>query len=161
MRCSFLLTFFVYFTASFTALANTSETESNAGVLDIPLPNSTVVARPDQPASPAIVNAAGNPEALQQAIRDELSDEQDVLEALPRDELEDRAEQGERAAQITLAAEFAQEASQLAFAPEAANDALSDAVRWYSLAAKRGFPGAPSLDQAGVQFYPIRVHRNQ
>lgn len=161
MRCSSLLTFLVCFSASFAALSNTPAGQNSAGVLDQPLPGSVVILSPDQPISNAIANAAGNPEAVQQALRDELSDEQEVLETLPRAELEERAEQGERAAQVTLAADFAQEAAQLSFAPAAANDALSDAVRWYSLAAKRGFPGAPSLDQAGVQFYPIRVHRSR
>jgi len=49
----------------------------------------------------------------------------------------DRAEEGERVA-----------------------DALSDAIRWYSLAARRGFPGATSLDQSGIRFFPIRAVRD-
>jgi len=96
-------------------------------------------------------------ERLQEAVQVE----QEVLETLERDELETRAESGERAAQVALGADFAKEATLLGFAPAAANDALADAVRWYSLAASRGFPGAPSLDQAGIRFYPIRIQREQ
>ncbi len=160
MRVSSLLTFVVCFFASFIALSD-AKGPVRAGVLDQPLPNSKVTLRPGQPIMNSIANAAGNPVALQQALRDKFSDEQDELEKLPRPELQERAKKGERGAQVTLAADFAREAAQLAFAPAAANDALSDAVRWYSLAAKRGFPGAPSLDQAGVKYYPIRVHRSR
>jgi len=94
-------------------------------------------------------------------LQDEVQAEQAALETLPRAELEDRAESGERAAQVALGTDFAREATLLAFAPAAANDALADAARWYSLAASRGFPGAPSLDQAGVRFYPIRIQRER
>jgi hypothetical protein len=136
-----------------------AKADTEAGVLDLPLPGSetTVALLETQPAT--VLDAVGDPDALQDALQEELDKEREELEELPRTQLEQRAEQGERAAQITLAEDFAEEASLLAFAPEAANDALSDAVRWYALAAQRGFPGAPSLDQAGVRFYPIRVQR--
>ena len=88
-----------------------------------------------------------------------MAEEQEVLETLDRDALQTKAEAGERAAQVVLGNDFAEEAALLSFAPAAANDALSDAVRWYSLAASRGFPGAPSLDQAGIRFYPVRIQR--
>ena len=93
------------------------------------------------------------------ALQQEVRAEQDALETLPRDELERRAEDGERAAQVVLGTDFAKEAEMLAFAPAAANDALADAARWYSAAAARGFPGAPSLDRAGIRFWPIRAQR--
>lgn len=96
-----------------------------------------------------------SPEQLQEQVQREQSE----LESLDRNALETRAEAGERVAQVALGADFAKEATLLGFAPAAANDALSDAARWYSLAASRGFPGAPSLDQAGVRFYPIRIQR--
>jgi len=92
-------------------------------------------------------------------IRDEVQREQTSLEQLDRDVLQDRAELGERAAQVALGVEFARESTLLSFSPAAANDALSDAIRWYSLAARRGYPGAPSLDQAGVRFFPVRASR--
>lgn len=92
-------------------------------------------------------------------LTEQVESELEALEEVPRAELEDRAESGERAAQVVLGTDFAREASLLGFAPAAANDALSDAARWYSLAASSGFPGAPSLDQAGVRFFPIRIQR--
>lgn len=123
--------------------ADQSDENETPGVLDRPLPAAD----------------AGDSEDLQQTVQEELAEEQEVLESLDRPELTELAENGERAAQITLAESFAKEASLLSFAPAAANDALSDAVRWYSQAASRGFPGAPSLDYARVQFYPIRAQR--
>ena len=93
-------------------------------------------------------------------MRDEVQSEQTALEQLNRNALQNRAEEGERAAQVALGVDFAKEATLLGFAPAAANDALSDAIRWYSLAARRGFPGAPSLDQSGIRFFPIRVVRD-
>jgi len=92
-------------------------------------------------------------------IRDDVQREQIALERLNRNVLENRAEQGERAAQVALGVDFARESALLSFAPVAANNALSDAIRWYSLAARRGYPGAPSLDQSGVRFFPVRAAR--
>lgn len=141
------------------ASANLATQFESAGVLDRPLPATTqspgiapVVTTLD-PATPV------NPEVAQENLRREFEQEQEALQQLPEKELQQLAEQGERAAQVVLAENFAREAAMLAFAPAAANDALSDAVRWYSLAASRGYPGAPSLDHAGVQFFPIRVQR--
>lgn len=104
----------------------------------------------------AVIDARFN---LQQ-IREEVQNEQEALEQLDRNALQGRAQNGERAAQVALGVDFAKESTQLGFAPAAANEALSDAVRWYSLAARRGFPGAPSLDQSGVRFFPVRVVRD-
>ena len=92
-------------------------------------------------------------------VRREVQREQTALEQLNRNTLQNRAQQGERAAQVALGVDFARESMQLSFAPAAANDALSDAMRWYSLAARRGYPGAPSLDQSGVRFFPVRATR--
>jgi hypothetical protein len=130
------------------------------GVLDRPLPTTTTNA----PTSASVVTNQSSeqspaPQVIQNNLQAEYEQEQAVLNQLPEEELQAKAEQGERAAQVVLAETFAREATLLAFAPAAANDALSDAVRWYSLAASRGFPGAPSLDLAGVQVYPIRVQR--
>jgi len=133
--------------------------EVGDGVLDRPVPQASPALVISTPA--AIVVPIASPEKTVEALRSEFEQEQDELELLPRNELQELAEQGERAAQVTLAEDFAQEASLLAFAPAAANDAMSDAVRWYALAAKRGFPGAPSLDLAGVRVYPMRVQRSR
>jgi len=159
MRTSTLIAIVACLFSTTIAFANLQVTP-RSGVLDQPLPGSDTPITLTSPQAPVVLSP-GSPEEVQEALRSELEEEQEELEQLPREELENRAEDGERAAQIVLAEDFAQEASMLSFAPEAANDALSDAVRWYSLAARRGFPGAPSLDQAGVKFYPIRVQRTQ
>ena len=134
-----------------------------AGVLDRPLPQSIS----EKPGKPGVSTLSLRPSLVaeivtvssQAELRQEVVKEQGILEKLDRPELQKRADLGERAAQVVLGADFAKEAALLSFAPAAANDALSDAARWYSLAASRGFPGAPSLDQAGIRFYPIRIQR--
>ena len=131
-----------------------------AGPLDLPLPDS-LIATPegvgatvdDLEPAPGVVD--------QRTLVREVQREQRSLEGLDRRALENKAEDGERGAQVVLGADFAREAESLAFAPRAANDALSDAVRWYSLAAGRGYPGAPALDQAGVEIYPFRIQRSR
>lgn len=136
-----------------------ADTELDAGPLDRPLSidgESGGVTTSLSPSSQSVEN----PIHTQEELRVAVVEEQETLEKLPRKELETKAEQGERAAQVVLGADFAREAMQLSFAPAAANDALSDAARWYSLAASRGFPGAPSLDQAGMRFFPIRIQRD-
>ncbi len=97
----------------------------------------------------------------QKELAKQIKKEQKELAKLARKELKQLADKGERLAQVELANEFAAEAQSLTFAPAAANAALSDALKWYSLAAKRGYPGAPALDTSGVSVFPIRVVRNQ
>ena len=121
------------------------------GVLDLPAPGA------DDTEVVALEPAPGVTD--QASLEREVQREQRTLERLDRGQLERRADEGERGAQVALGTDFAEEAESLAFAPAAANAALSDAVRWYSLAASRGFPGAPSLDEAGISFHPIRVQR--
>ncbi len=137
------------------AMAN----ESDAGPLDRPLSLPGDEVRSTATTLTPSVDARNNPIESEAQLREAVEDEQEELEQLPRDQLVVKAEQGERAAQVVLGSDFAREATLLSFAPAAANDALSDAVRWYSLAASRGFPGAPSLDQAGIHFFPIRIQR--
>ena len=132
--------------------------QENASVLDQPvlIDQQTVSADVTQ-VSTTVPTLVLDSEELVEQVQAEIDD----LEELPRPELEDRAESGERAAQVVLGTEFAREATMLGFAPSAANDALSDAARWYSQAAATGFPGAPSLDQAGLRFFPIRIQRDR
>lgn len=138
--------------------------DASEGVLDRPLPS---VISNNKPGKPGVSALSLRPTrasevvtiSTQGELRREVAKEQKVLEKLDRPQLQEKADQGERAAQVVLGADFAKEATLLSFAPTAANDALSDAARWYSLAASRGFPGAPSLDQAGIRFYPIRIQR--
>lgn len=126
-----------------------SQANEPAGALDLPVT--------------AVGNAVGkqnngfNAKALQQQVKKE----QRELARLTKSIVKQRAEKGERLAQISVGSDLAKEAQSLAFAPAAANDANSDALRWYAVAAKRGYPGAPSLDTTGVSFYPVRVVRNR
>lgn len=103
---------------------------------------------------------SSNPGLQQKELIEAVRAEQAALEKKPREDLIRGAKAGERASQIALGVDYAKEAQLLTFAPIAANDAASDAIRWYSIAAQRGFPGAPSLDLAGVRFYPVRVQRS-
>lgn len=135
---------------------------ADLGPLDQPLPVSST----QRPGKPGAVSLQGqnvaqptNPVAAQNQLRVEVAQEQRELEKLDRTDLLEKAENGERAAQVVLGADYAKEATLLSFAPAAANDALSDAAKWYSLAASRGYPGAPSLDGSGIRFYPIRIQR--
>ena len=135
--------------------------ESDAGPLDRPLSLPGDEVRGTVTTLTPSVDARNNPIQSEEQLRTAVEEEQEALEQLPRDQLVVKAEQGERAAQVVLGSEFAREATLLSFAPAAANDALRDAVRLYSLAASRGFPGAPSLDQAGIRFFPIRIQRER
>lgn len=148
----------LFFSFLGSALAENTDADLDTGPLDRPLSveGETGVTTSLSPSSQPVEN----PIHTQEELRVAVIEEQETLEKLPRKELETKAEQGERAAQVVLGADFAREAMQLSFAPAAANDALSDAARWYSLAASRGFPGAPSLDQAGMRFFPIRIQRD-
>lgn len=163
MRYSTALLTALVIAAPFDALIGNSAA-AQTGPLDRPTSEASTV-KPGKPGAaalrPANDSVSKDPVAAQEELRKEVLKEQDELAKLDRDELEEKAEDGERGAQVVLAADFAKEATALAFAPAAANDALSDAARWYSMAASRGFPGAPSLDQAGVRFYPIRIQRER
>jgi TPR repeat protein len=139
----------ILFTLALSTPLNANNLQSlRPGLLDTPI---VELPQTQLPAAATMIN--------QQALEREIREEQELLETLPREQLLDKAEAGERAAQVALGADYAKEAAELAFSPAAANAALSDAARWYSLAASRGFPGAPSLDRAGVRFYPIRIQR--
>ncbi|MFK7997566.1 MAG: hypothetical protein AB8B87_25800 [Granulosicoccus sp.] len=160
MRTSLGLLFSLSLLLGASAIADTLTSEPNAGVLDQPLPGNNTVLNTGVLQNNLILNN-GSPEQINSALRAQFINEQRELKKLSRAELQSRAEKGERAAQVTLAEDFADEAALLTFAPEAANAALSDALFWYAKAASSGFPGAPSLDQAGVKFYPIRAQRSR
>lgn len=143
---------------------------ADAGVLDEPLLNTDtgLLQTPQDEPQSEIANTdpdrdpgldSSNPVIRQEAVQNTVEEEIDELEALPIVQVEERAESGERAAQLVLGTDFAREAQSLSALPAVANQAIEDAVRWYSQAASRGYPGAPSLDYAGVSFYPIRVQR--
>lgn len=142
------------------APTHAEDTVRAEGPLDQPVPPRGRGARPP---TVSTVDEEALPPARgvtdQASLEREARREQEQLEQLERSELEKRAEDGERGAQVALANDYAREAERLAFSPSAANDALSDAVRWYATAASQGFPGAPSLDRAGIEFQPIRAQR--
>ena len=126
---------------SITSFAQANTQPAVAGIIDAPTPLNLAL-------------------SLKQ-LKKQVKKEQKTLAKESREKLKKRADKGERLAQVVLGGIFASEAQMLTFAPNAANDALSDALALYSLAAKRGYPGAPSLDQTGVNFYPVRVVRNK
>lgn len=123
------------------SMARADDTNKNDGVIDQPISSS----------------AQGGKKELEKQVKKE----QRELAKLNRQQLKAKANKGERLAQVALGNDFASEAQMLTFAPVAANDALSDALRWYAIAAKRGYPGAASLDASGVSLYPVRVVRNR
>lgn len=149
------------FIPSIASAQSGASEQSNAGPLDTPLPDAIVNknsrAADQRPArAPSRAPSGGRGAAsLKSAVREE----QDTLERLPRPALNARALRNERAAQIALGVSFAREAALLGFSVAAANSAASDAVRWYNKAASQGFPGAPSLDIAGIRHYPVRASR--
>lgn len=106
---------------------------------------------------PVVSNSAASADQL----KEQVNKEQKELATKDRDELEALANKGERLAQVALGDDFANEAQQILFAPDAANSAISDALAWYALAAQRGYPGTPSLNTSGVKFHPVRVVRNR
>jgi len=106
-------------------------------------------------------NQNGRTSKTEKELIKEVKKEQREIEKLARNELRNRADKGERLAQVVLANDFAEEAQMLGFAPVAANAALGDALQYYNLAAQRGYPGALSLDTSGVSTFPIRVVRNR
>ena len=145
---------------SLSVLISVTPHKAEAGALDRPLSVSGDESRITATTLAPSVDEGNNPIQSEEQLRTAVDEEQEELEKLPRDQLVAKAEQGERAALVVLGSEYAREATLLSFAPAAANDALSDAVKYYSLAASRGFPGAPSLDRAGIDFFPIRIQRD-
>lgn len=130
--------------------ANNSRANRNidAGVLDQPLvPQGTQISRQEA-------------QRLLRAQRQAARAERQRLRRLSRAQRRAEAENGDRLAQLVLAEEFAEEAQQWSAIPDVANDALSDAARWYSLAAKRGYPGAPAVDKV-LPAMPMRVARKR
>lgn len=76
---------------------------------------------------------------------------------LPEQALEQAAGKGNRVAQLALAARYADEGNRHALTLVSGNAALSDAVRWYSLSASRGYPGSMPVDV--LPLFPLRALR--
>jgi len=64
---------------------------------------------------------------------------------------------GDREAGIAIADQFAEEASTLVNTPVLANSALEDAMRWYSLSARKGSPETKAT--ADINIPAIRAVR--
>jgi len=145
---------------SSAAVADSLTVEPKSGVLDISLPETVTTLVQGTP-KPTVIIVTSKPEEAIKVLRADFAEEQKALEQLPQAELQARAERGERAAQVTLAETFAKEAALLSYAPDAAAQAMGDAARWMTAAAESGFPGAPTLDQAGVKVFPFRAPRSR
>lgn len=94
-----------------------------------------------------------------EAIRQELKAERQRLKRMNHRELLQLAQSGERAAQLVLAENFADEANYESISIISGNDAMSDAAYWYALAARRGFPGSIKVDGA-LPLFPLRSIRS-
>lgn len=91
-----------------------------------------------------------------QAMR-ELRRERRQLQRLNRSQLR-QAARDERLAQLILSETLADEAQQFNSMPLVANDALSEAISWYAIAARRGVPGSQPINRL-VPAPVIRVVR--
>ncbi len=86
--------------------------------------------------------------------------ERRALKRLDDNQLRHRArQQSDRMAQLVLAERLAEEAQRWANVPGVGNDALSEALEWYAIAAKRGTPGTSSIDGL-IPTFPIKALRD-
>jgi len=104
--------------------------ERTRSILDRPL-------RTNERASANNRGNQGNQSGRARAAR-ELRRERAQLRRMNERQLRREAAKGERLAQMILAEILADEAQQLINSPMMANDALSEALSWYAVAAKRG-----------------------
>ncbi len=104
--------------------------ESTRSILDRPL-------RANERASANDRGNNGNRSGRARAAR-ELRRERARLMRMKERQLRREARKGERLAQMILAETLADEAQQLINSPLMANDALSEALSWYAVAARRG-----------------------
>ena len=94
--------------------------------------------------------------ALRKARRKAVRQEARRLRRKNERQLIRAAERGEVTAQLVLAETYSTEANTNSLTIAAANDALADALRWYSIAAKKGYPGGTPIDQL-MPIPPMRV----
>ena len=141
-----------------TALATAAVAADNGnprlnprGVLDTPVRNLEL---PPQAANAAQQAAAArNIRAQARAERQQLRSQSEAdLRRQARDE-------SDRLAQLVLAEKLAEEAQRWAGVPSVGNDALGEALQWYAIAAKRGYPGTVAIDQV-LPSFPVKVLRN-
>lgn len=99
-------------------------------------------------------------QALRKARRQAVRQEAKKLRRKNERQLIRAAERGEITAQLVLAEIYTREANTNALTIGAANAALADALRWYSIAASKGYPGGTPIDQL-MPVPPMRVIRGQ
>ena len=133
-------------TTSLASMPAAADDKSSRSVLDKPLTQNTA--------------GLGKQELrrVQREQRRQARREAKELRRMDRHELRKAAREGNRLAQLVVADNLVQEARQWAEVPLVANDALSEAAYWYSIAARRGYPGARPVD-AVLPAMPMRVFR--
>jgi len=135
-----------------TLTAVNAQEAPQAGVLD------TLPSNPAKGSATTLTDTAVEVAEEFEQIKKALISERRDLKAMPRQKLLELANEGQRAAQLILAEDFADEALRESLTVVSANAALSDAASWYSQAASRGFPGAIQVDGA-LPVFPLRSVR--
>ena len=130
------------------ANGNEDNGQTPRGLLDQP------ISLPSQ-AAPAAQQAAALRNLQAQARAERLE-----LKRMNESQLRRQAEnEADRLAQLVLAEKLADEAQRFAAQPQLRNDALSEALEWYAIAAKRGYPGTAAIDRL-IQVFPVKTLRN-
>ncbi len=115
----------------------------------------------DQPISlPSQAATAAQQAAARRNLRAQARAERLQLRRLNENQLRRQAEdEADRLAQLVLAEKLADEAQRFAAQPQLGNDALSEALEWYAIAAKRGYPGTAPIDKL-IPTFPVKALRN-
>lgn len=146
----YTFTLLLVITASsvYAANGNNGNGQTPRGLLDRP------VTLPSQ-AAPAAQQAVA-----ERNLRAEARLERNQLRRLNENQLRRQAaNESNRMAQLVLAERLADEAQQFAAHPQLGNDALSEALEWYAVAAKRGYPGTVAIDKV-LPSFPVKALRN-
>lgn len=114
----------------------------------------------DEPINlPAQASNAAERAAARREMRRQARHEMRQLRRLNDNQLRHRARhESNRLAQLVLAERLAAEAQRWASVPNVGNDALSEALEWYAIAAKRGTPGTAAIDQV-LPSFPVKSLR--
>lgn len=114
----------------------------------------------DEPINlPAQASSAAERAAARRELRRQARQEMRQLRRLNENQLRRRArDESNRLAQLVLAERLAAEAQRWASVPDVGNDALSEALQWYAIAAKRGTPGTAAIDSV-LPSFPVKSFR--
>ena len=130
-----------------TMAANGNNTITPRGLLDEPIN------------LPAQASSAAERAAARREMRRQARQERRQLRRLNDNQLRRKArDESDRLAQLVLAERLAAEAQRWASVPDVGNDALSEALQWYAIAAKRGTPGTPAIDSV-LPSFPVKSLR--